>query len=109
MIVVGCANRQSQMGVENLWRAETAPEFKIGTSTQSEVMKALGPPSQVIALGEKTLFYYLREQQKLKAVTLILYNHSTETISYDRAIFFFDKDGILNDFALSDEAIPRKE
>jgi hypothetical protein len=105
----GCANRQSQMGVENLWRADPAPAFEIGRSTQSEVMKALGPPSQVIALGEQTLFYYLREQQKLQSLSLIIYSHSRERIIYDRAIFFFDREGMLRDFALSEEEIPRRD
>lgn len=106
---VGCANRQSQMGVENLWRADPAPAFELGSTTQSEVMEALGPPSQVIALGEQTLFYYLREKQKLQALSLIIYSHSREQIMYDRAIFFFDRKGVLRDFALSEEAIPRRE
>jgi hypothetical protein len=97
------------MGVENIWRADPAPVFEIGTTTQSEVMKALGPPSQVIALGDQTLFYYLREQQKLQSLSVIIYSHSRERIMYDRAIFFFDLDGVLRDFALSEEAIPRRE
>ena len=105
----GCANRQSQMGVENLWRADPAPAFEIGGTTQSEVMDALGPPSQVIALGDKTLFYYLREQQKLQSLSVVIYSHSRERIMYDRAIFFFDREGILQDFALSKEAIARRE
>jgi len=105
----GCANRQSQMGVENLWRADPAPAFEIGATTQSEVMEALGPPSQVIALGDKTLFYYLREQQKLQSLSVIIYSHSRERILYDRAIFFFNPQGVLQDFALSREAIPRRE
>jgi len=105
----GCANRQSQMGVENLWRSDPAPVFEIGHTTQSEVMKALGPPSQVIAFGERTLFYYLREQQKLQSLSVIIYSQSREKILYDRAIFFFDRQGVLQDFALSDEEIPRRE
>jgi len=97
------------MGVENLWRSDPAPVFEIGHTTQSEVMKALGPPSQVIAFGERTLFYYLREQQKLQSLSVIIYSQSREKILYDRAIFFFDRQGVLQDFALSDEEIPRRE
>lgn len=104
----GCANRQSQMGVDNKWRGDPAPSFVIGSTTQSEVMKALGPPSQVIALDEQILFYYLREQQKLQSLSVIIYSHSREKIMYDRAIFFFEREGILRDFALSDEKIPRR-
>lgn len=107
--LVGCANRQSQMGVENMWRSTPTSIFEVGATTQSEVMKALGPPSQVIALDERTLFYYLREQQKLKSLSIIIYSHSREQIMYDRAIFFFDKEGVLEDFALSEEEIPRRE
>ncbi len=69
-------------------------------------MAALGPPSQVIALHDQTLFYYLREQLKTKAVFLLLYNQTRENVSYDRAIFFFDKNGTLSDFAYSEEAVP---
>lgn len=105
----GCANRQSQMGVENKWRTNPAPVFAIGATTQSEVMQALGPPSQVIALNDQTVFYYLREQQKLRSLSLFIYNQSRERIMYDRAIFFFSHDGILRDFALSDEQIPRHD
>lgn len=105
----GCANRQSQMGVENRWRVNPAPVFEIGTTTQAEVMQALGPPSQVIALHDQTLFYYLREQQKIRSLSLIIYSHSRERILYDRAIFFFDREGVLRDFALSEEKIPRRE
>jgi outer membrane protein assembly factor BamE (lipoprotein component of BamABCDE complex) len=108
MLAIGCTNRQSQMGVENLWRATPAPTFKKGRTTRSQVMEALGPPSQVIALNEQTLFYYLREQQQLKSFSLLVYNRSREQITYDRAIFFFDRRGVLEDFALSEEAIPRE-
>lgn len=106
---LGCANRQSQMGVENKWRATPGPVFEVGSTTQSEVMQTLGPPSQVIALDDRTLFYYLREQQKLRSLSLIIYSHSREHILYDRAIFFFDSEGVLRDFAMSEEAIPRRD
>jgi len=108
ILTIGCTNRQSQMGVENLWRGSPAPAFEKGRTTQSQVMDALGPPSQVIALNDQTLFYYLREQQQLQSFSLIVYNRSREQITYDRAIFFFDRRGVLEDFALSDEAIPRE-
>jgi len=99
------------MGVENLWRVDPAPAFEIGRTTQSDVMETLGPPSQVIGLNDQTLFYYLREQQqqKLQSLSVIIYSHSRERILYDRAIFFFDRKGVLQDFALSEEAIPRRE
>jgi outer membrane protein assembly factor BamE (lipoprotein component of BamABCDE complex) len=108
-MMISCATRQSQLGVENKWRSASAPVFHIGRTTQSDVMRALGPPSQVIALHGQTLFYYLREQQRSRSLFLLVYNQSREEIIYDRAIFFFNQDGILKDYALSDEVIPRSE
>ena len=103
----GCASKDSQMGVQNQWRAQPAPVFEKGRTTQSEVMQALGPPSQVIGLQDRTLFYYLREQTKTKSLFFVVYNQIRERVGYDRAIFFFDKQGVLTDFAYSKEAIPR--
>jgi hypothetical protein len=68
-------------------------------------MQALGPPSQVIALPDQTLFYYLREQSRTKAVFLVIYNQTRQQIAYDRAIFFF-KQSVLTDFAYSAETVP---
>jgi outer membrane protein assembly factor BamE (lipoprotein component of BamABCDE complex) len=104
---IGCVSKNSRQGVENTWRAETAPTFKQGQTTQHEVLSALGPPSQVINLGNQTVFYYLQEQKQVRSVVLILYNQTREKITYDRAIFFFDQQGHLTDFATSDEKIPR--
>jgi hypothetical protein len=62
----------------------------------------------VIALQDQTLFYYLREQSLSKAVYLVVYNQTRQQIDYDRAIFFFNKQGTLTDFAYSKEAVPGK-
>jgi hypothetical protein len=72
------------------------------------VLAALGPPSQLINLGNKTIFYYLQEQKQTRTLILILYNQTREKITYDRAIFFFDEQGRLTDFATSDEKNPTK-
>lgn len=98
-----CVSKNSRQGVENRWRAETAPVFKQGQSTEHDVLAALGPPSQLINLGQKTVFYYLQEQKQTRSIILILYNQTREKITYDRAIFFFDQQGHLTDFATSDE------
>src|SRR5262245_756463 len=93
----GCMNKRGEMGVQNYWRDEAVPVFEKGRSTQSEVMRALGPPSQVIGLQDQTLFYYLREQSKTKTMYLVIYNQTRQAITYDRAIFFFDKNSLLTD------------
>jgi outer membrane protein assembly factor BamE (lipoprotein component of BamABCDE complex) len=102
----GCVSKRSEMGVRNYWRDPALPAFEKGRTTESEVMRALGPPSQVIALQDQTLFYYLREQSRTKAMFLLIYNQTRQEIAYDRAIFFFNKQSVLTDFAYSAEAVP---
>jgi len=105
----GCVSKRSEMGVQNEWRSLPVVSFEKGRTTQSEVMQALGPPSQIIALQDQTLFYYLREQSNTKALLLLFYNHTRQQITYDRAIFFFNKQSVLTDFAYSKEAVPREQ
>jgi len=107
LVFGGCAVYKSEKGVDNLWRDESGSRFVRGETTQAEVLEALGPPSQVIALKDEVVFYYLREQEKGGAAVLILYNQVNETVAYDRAIFFFDEEGILKDYALSREKIAK--
>lgn len=109
LAVSGCLSKRSEMGVRNSWRDPSLPAFEKGRTTQSEVMRALGPPSQVIALQDQTLFYYLREQSRTKAMFLIVYNQTRQQITYDRAIFFFNKQSVLTDFAYSAEAVPAEK
>jgi len=106
LTLTGCLSKQSEMGVRNAWRDPSLPRFEKGRTTQSDVMHALGPPSQVIALQDQTLFYYLREQSRTKAMFLIVYNQTRQEIIYDRAIFFFNKQSVLTDFAYSQESAP---
>ena len=104
--LTGCLSKRSEIGVRNDWRAPSPPAFERDRSTQSDVLKALGPPSQVIALPDQTLFYYLREQSRTKAAYFVIYNQTRQEITYDRAIFFFNKQSVLTDFAYSKEMIP---
>ena len=108
IVVSGCVSKNSRQGVENKWRSETAPVFKQGVSTEHDVLASLGPPSQLINLGSQTVFYYLQEQKQTRSLILVLYNQTREQITYDRAIFFFDQQGHLTDFATSDEKTPAK-
>jgi hypothetical protein len=102
----GCISKSSTQGVQNLWRAEPAPVFERGKTTEHDVLTALGPPSQVITAGNRTVFYYLLEAKRSRGAILIIYNRTVERITYDRAIFFFDGQGRLSDFATSDEKVP---
>ena len=106
LLATGCANWDGYAGVDNTWRAEDVPEWEPGETTVSDVAKFLGPPSQLIPLHDETVFYYMREGKDGKALLLLIWNTGTQVTSYDRAIFIFDKKGILKTFCYSNEALP---
>ncbi len=103
LVLAGCVRASQVAGVENHWRRQPTASFQQGTTTKSDVLKALGPPSQIIALHDETVFYYLLEESKVDGFAAILYNDIKINVSYDRAIFFFDGDGRLVDFSYSSE------
>lgn len=107
LAAAGCVRIDEQRGVDNKWR-EAPSAFHNGKTTKAEVLRRLGPPSQVIALGNEVVFYYVREQLKGRQTILLLYNNLEEQTVYDRAIFFFDKRGILTQHSISAESIPKK-
>jgi hypothetical protein len=107
--LTGCMSKRGEMGVRNYWRDPSLPAFEKGRTTESDVMAALGPPSQVIALRDQTLFYYLREESRTSSMFLVIYNQTRQQISYDRAIFFFDTNSVLTKFSYSKEAIPHEK
>jgi outer membrane protein assembly factor BamE (lipoprotein component of BamABCDE complex) len=61
LVTTGCAQISKKMGVENRWRDQNIV-LQEGVTTQQQVLAQLGPPSQLIALSEKTVFYYLFEE-----------------------------------------------
>ena len=94
-----CAQFESKRGVEVNWQDTVTNELVNGTSTRKDVLTLLGPPSQVIALGGETAFYYLFEHSEGEGLILIVYNRMRINTRYDRAIFFFDEDDTLTEFA----------
>lgn len=107
VFAAGCASYGSIDGVDNLWREVEVDHFQKGITTQADVLGELGPPSQLINLQNQTVFYYLAQQSTGQGKLFIIWNHVTETKKYDRAIFFFDKAGVLEEFAFSRESIER--
>ncbi|BDQ37157.1 hypothetical protein SYK_15170 [Pseudodesulfovibrio nedwellii] len=104
-----CTNYTRERGVENTWRSIDLSQIVPGTTTQMEIVKQLGPPSQIIDLKAGPAFYYLAEQTQGGGVILILFNHMDEKITYDRAVFFFDTQGVLLDYSLSKESISHEK
>lgn len=99
--VSGCMSYHREMGLENIWREKG--DFVRGESNQADIMQTLGPPSQIVDLNGRAVFYYLQEQVKGKRYFFLIYNWSHEKTVYDRAMFVFDSNGILEEFAYSHE------
>lgn len=95
----GCAQYNNNRGVEVTWDAATVSSFTRGTTTRADVLRALGPPSQIIASGDETVLYYLQEQGKGEGLLLIVYNRFELDTRYDRAVFFFDASDRLTDYS----------
>lgn len=98
-ILAGCAQYDSQRGVEVSWTPAALGGFERGATTRSEVMEALGPPSQLVNLGAETVLYYLNEDTRGRGLLLLLYNRFDVATRYDRAVFIFDAEGRLTDYS----------
>lgn len=107
ILIAGCASYGSVDGVDNLWRELSTDQFEKGVTTQAEILKQLGPPSQLISLQDQTVFYYLTQEMSGTGKIFIVWNQVIAESKYDRAIFFFDTDGVLQEFAYSKEQIAR--
>ena len=64
-------------------------------------MDLLGPPSQIIQLVKGDAFYYLLEVARGRGFVLIVFNKFSDDIRYERAVFFFNEDGVLEQFSTS--------
>ncbi|MEX0331762.1 MAG: hypothetical protein AB3N64_10100 [Puniceicoccaceae bacterium] len=103
LILSGCANFTTVQGVSSPFEGDGAIAWERGVTTKTAVLEALGPPSQIIALHEGTVLYYLRERGAGSAKIFILYNTGNLEVEYDRAVFFFDSEGILTEYSYSKE------
>jgi len=105
IIFFGCFQATEEKGVLNQWRDNALPPLEKGKTTETQILELLGPPSQVMNLGDQVIFYYIMEKTEGKGGYLLIYNWNNKKVIYDRAIFIFDKDRVLKDYALSKENI----
>jgi len=98
-MITACAQYENKRGVDVNWQSSVTSQLVKGESTRSDVLNLLGPPSQVISLEDETVFYYLFEHSDGDGLILIVYNRLRVDTSYDRAIFFFDENERLTDYA----------
>jgi hypothetical protein len=97
----GCTRIHTEKGIDPRWHGLDPDTFETGVSRQSDVMALLGPPSQIISHQQGVIFYYLHEEAVGTGAIFILYNQGVLNTRYDRAIFFFDASGVLQDFAFT--------
>ena len=98
-LLAGCAQYENRRGVEVTWQEKVTSQLQRGQSSRKEVLALLGPPSQVISLEDETVLYYLFEKSKGNGLILIVYNRMQIDTHFDRAIFFFNDQDILTDYA----------
>ena len=78
-LLAGCIRGKHTTGVSNLWRVPGLT-FTNGQTSDQEVLDALGPPSQLIALEKYTVFYYLLEKSDKTGLITIVYNMNTQEV-----------------------------
>ncbi|MFT7286305.1 MAG: outer membrane protein assembly factor BamE (lipoprotein component of BamABCDE complex) [Halieaceae bacterium] len=99
LLLSACAQYESERGVEVTWEAAQMATFERGVTTRTEVMAALGPPSQLVSLGDESVLYYLNEVSSGRGLILVVYNRFDVDANYERAVFIFDADHVLSDYA----------
>lgn len=98
-LLTACAQYESQRGVDVTWDTAALSGFSVGETTRAQVLQQLGPPSQLIALDGETVLYYLFERAEGEGLILIAYNRFAIDTRYDRAVFIFDDNDRLTEFA----------
>lgn len=98
-LVSACAQYENRRGVDVNWQNSVTTTLVRGQSTRSDVLELLGPPSQVVSMEDETAFYYLFEHSAGEGLILLVYNRFSVATDYDRAIFFFDDNDRLTDYA----------
>ncbi len=104
-----CAQYSDKRGVEVTWQPAAIDQLVRGKTTRNEVLIAFGPPSQVIALGDETVLYYLYEKSAGEGLILIVYNRFDVETRSDRAVFFFDTNDVLTEYSSHISADPDPE
>ncbi len=98
-LLAGCLQYENKRGVDVTWETTIEGKLETGKTTRRDILDLLGPPSQLIALEEETVLYYLFEHSEGDGVILILYNRMRINTNYDRAVFFFDENDVLTEYA----------
>ena len=106
-LAAGCFYGHARTGDDNRWREDL--DFERGRTRLDDVLQALGPPTQVLDLGARFAFVYMLEEQRTDGFDLASVFRDTERAFYsDRAVYFFDRAGVLEEMATSRITLPRE-
>jgi len=99
LLLGACAQYENQRGVDVTWDPAVLKTMSPGQTTREDVLRQLGPPSQLIALNDESVLYYLYERSKGNGLLLLVYNRFQVDTQYDRAVFIFDKNDRLTEYS----------
>lgn len=99
MIAQGCAFSRGTLG-EDI-RSEAVASLKKGTSTQAEVLAALGAPDRLQQVNGRDVYQYYRYDAKAGSLLLILINFSRLSIKSDDLFVILNRDGVVEDVIAS--------
>jgi hypothetical protein len=92
----GCAVTRGDLGVP-FNNADISAAQK-GRATQSDVVRLLGAPDNVIQLGHREVFHYYH--YTLKHATFLVF--SRVNIAFDELYVFFDQRGVVDQVLVSE-------
>ncbi|MDP7035450.1 MAG: hypothetical protein QF752_13255 [Planctomycetota bacterium] len=102
--LTACSGSGRRVGIPNRWRSPDI-QFTTNKTTEEDVLRILGPPSQIVAIHQRTVYFYVLEETSSLRLGLLIFAWSSFDVEYDRAIFFFDKNGRLEKYALSPKSL----
>lgn len=106
VVLLGCTMGSRDVGASQQWSFE---KIQINTTTEKQVLELFGPPSliDIKSMKDRTIYYYWVEKLKNRSLYLLFYNYWRIDIQYDRAMFIFNKNGILEYYGVS-YGMPKK-
>ena len=102
LLAPGCFISRSTVN-EPLRRPEVE-RFVPGTTTASEVVAALGAPSEVVQLGNRTAYRYDFSVNKNAGFSIIILTFINTDLRSDRVWLFFDSKDVLTHFGSTFQA-----
>ena len=73
-----------------------------------EVLQALGPPVQVHDFDEKVALFYMLLEERAVGFNVLVYKATERAFYSDRAVYFFDRNGVLEEMGTSAVMLPRE-